>query len=377
MTSPTQTKILYLITKSNWGGAQRYVYDLATRLPVAFTPVVAVGGAGVLADKLRAANIPTHTLPNLSNSLSPVKAIKNLLTIKQICQQEQPAVLHVNSSVAGGIGALAGRLAGVPMIIFTAHGWAFNEDRSYLVRKLLKCFHWITVLLAHQTIAVSATTKSQMNWPFAQQKIQVIHNGRTLNCHSSEAATKALINTLPHLANTGASLHSVTIGELHPIKRHDVVIKAIAKARSNGVLIHHTIIGEGSERAALEALVIQLQMTEYIHFAGAIDEAAQYLKAFDVFILASDSEAFGLVVLEARLAGLPVIATKVGGISEIIIHNENGCLVNPGDVDSIARTLTELQTDRTLFDRLSIPQGEAEKFSFEHMLQATTALYRH
>lgn len=129
MSDIQREKILFLITKSNWGGAQRYVYDLAVTLDKEqFEPIVVLGGDGVLKNMLEHAHIRTISIKTLQRDVSIKKEFAFANELRKIIKEEKPSVLHVNSSKAGGVGALIGRLTGVPRIIFTAHGWAFNEQ---------------------------------------------------------------------------------------------------------------------------------------------------------------------------------------------------------------------------------------------------------
>ncbi|MEK7209245.1 MAG: glycosyltransferase, partial [Patescibacteria group bacterium] len=160
-------KIIFVVTKGNWGGVQRYVYDLATALPSSrWTPVVALGQGSVLAEKLAAAGIAYRPLPTLGRDVKISADAAAGRALYRLFKIEQPDIIHLNSSKAGLIGALAGRLAKVPKIIFTAHGWAFNEDRGQLARWGIKILHWLTIIASHQTIVVSEATKRQMaRWP--------------------------------------------------------------------------------------------------------------------------------------------------------------------------------------------------------------------
>jgi hypothetical protein len=174
-------KILFLITKSNWGGAQRYVFDLATTLDQdIYEPVVALGGNGELLDKLSVAGIRTISLATLQRDISFTKELSFAKELWRTVRIEKPDVFHVNSSKAGGLGCFIGRVAGINRVIFTAHGWAFNEDRPLWQKFIIKKLHWWTVVLSHHTIAVSSAVAAQMNWPFVQRKMTVIHPGRTI-----------------------------------------------------------------------------------------------------------------------------------------------------------------------------------------------------
>ena len=130
MNHTNRKKVLFLITKSNWGGAQRYVYDLVTTLDKSqFDVVVALGGNGILVEMLNHAGIRTIIIQSLARNISIKNELSFARELWNILRIEKPDVFHVNSSKAGGVGTFLGRLSRVPRIIFTAHGWAFNEDR--------------------------------------------------------------------------------------------------------------------------------------------------------------------------------------------------------------------------------------------------------
>ncbi|PIR85987.1 hypothetical protein COU14_01430, partial [Candidatus Kaiserbacteria bacterium CG10_big_fil_rev_8_21_14_0_10_44_10] len=259
-------KILFLITKSNFGGAQRYVHDLAVGLPKSeFEVKVASGGTGTLIDKLKDANIDVITIDSLQRDISLGKEWMAFWETVDIIRREQPDVLHINSSKAGVLGSLAGRLLGVPNIIFTSHGWAFNEDRPIWQKFILKKMHWFTVLLSHHTIAVSQELKRQMNWPFVNKKITVIHNGREIkNLLSREESRDNLIEKEPRLTPYKDDFWSLTIGELHPVKRHDAVIEVMKELVDKEPNTRHLIIGSGEEEQELKVLIAKENLSEHI-----------------------------------------------------------------------------------------------------------------
>ena len=156
-------KILYLITKSNWGGAQKYVYDLAINLPKENYEVVgATGGTGepgattgILVNKLKAQNIRTVFLSTFTRNIFFTNELFSFWAVFKLIKKERPDILHLNSSKAGGIGAFCGRILRVPKIIYTAHGWPFNENRSYLSKKIIYILSWLTCALSHHVITIS------------------------------------------------------------------------------------------------------------------------------------------------------------------------------------------------------------------------------
>ncbi len=372
-------KVLFLITKSNFGGAQRYVYDLATGLPTEeFEVAVAFGQSGSLGTKLHENGVRTITLPSLQRDISLAKEIRSFFELSKILNQEKPDILHINSSKAGALGALVGRLAGVPKIIFTAHGWAFNENRPWWQRLILKKIHWLTVLLSHQTIAVSKEVKRQMSWPFVKNKMIVVYNGRSIaNQRSREDSRATLTQIEPRLLPYSNDFWSTTIAELHPIKRHDAVIEAMGEVVKKFPNTRHLIIGGGQEEEKLRQQIIDLDLTENIFLLGAISEAAEFLKAADLFILASRSEAMPYAIIEATIAGLPIIATDVGGIPEVIENEKSGLLVEPLNNTALINAILEVRDNDELRRKLSEGAlGRSSEFSFHKTLEKTIAIYR-
>lgn len=345
----TKKKILFLITKSNWGGAQRYVYDLATTLDLSkFEPVVAMGGNGILTEMLHNADIRTIVLEEMQNKLSFTQARKAAAELRKVLQTERPDVLHLNSSTAGLIGVLAGHSTRVPNIIFTAHGWAFNEDRAFSQRLMLKALHYFTVLLSDRTIAVSRAIVAQMNWPLARRKMKVINPGRTIGVtYERDEARSKLIGFYPELAAYHDDIWIVCLAELHPIKRHLVLLDAFRSLPQSPTPLKLILIGEGSERARIETYIATHHLTGQVILTGNITEAARFLKAFDLFVLASKSESYGYVLHEAGLAGVAVVATNVGGIPDIVIHGKTGLLVTPDNAVALTNAITTLLQNPT------------------------------
>ncbi len=378
MSAFSRTKILYLITKSNWGGAQRYVFDIASHLdPEKFEVVVVTGGAGRLIDELTQKGIRVRVTQNLQRDISLFKELLSLRELYTIIAEERPDILHINSSKAGILGACIGRICRVPRILFTAHGWAFNEERPLWQKLCITILHWVTVLLSHTTIAVSHTIKHQMSLPFVKHKMVVIHNGRTLSdVFSRETARAYITQCIPEIAKYHNDFWSVTIGELHPVKQHDVTIRAFAEIVQSHPEARHIFIGTGSEEAHLKELVQKLSLQKNVFFAGHIHEASQYLSAFDLFILASRSEAFAYVLIEASAAGLPIIASDVGGIPEIIEHTVNGMLFPSGNHTLLAKHTISLIENTNLRQTLGEhAKTHSLRFTFEKMFSGTLALY--
>ncbi len=380
MTLQPRKKVLYLITKSNWGGAQRYVYDLATNLnQEKFEPVVALGGDGILVEMLQNAGIRVIRIDSLGRDISIKKELAFARELRQILRNERPDIFHVNSSKAGGIGAFLGQLERIPRVIFTAHGWAFNEDRPWWQRLIIKFLHWVTVILSDRTIAVSNAIVKQMNWPGALRKMKIINPGRTIGVmYECNEAREKIIDFFPRLLPYQSDPWLVCVAELHPIKRHRILIEAMGELVKNYPALRLILIGEGELKNTIEKQITDSNLTENVFILGKITEAARFLKAFDMFVLASKSESYGYVLHEAGLAGLPVVATNVGGIPDIITNNQSGLLIPPDNVSdlyiAIKKLLNEPNTAQSLASNLL---DKMSTRTIEKMIRVTEDLYRH
>lgn len=377
-TGAHKTKVLFVITKSNFGGAQRYVYDLATDLPAdQYEVVVALGGDGELKTKLDFADVRVISIRHLERDISFSNELRASRHMAEIIRQEQPQVLHLNSSKAGAMGALIGRFLRVPRIIFTAHGWVFNEDRGVISRLLFKSIYWLTILLAHHTITVSDAVRAQMNWWGTGRRMTTVRLGRSLPEYMSRGEARATLCKLePALHPHQHDIWTISIGELHPVKQHTVAIEAVASLVSQHPTLRHIIIGSGELHDTLTADIHNRGLSEHVFLLGQVNEAAQHLKAADVFVLPSRSEALGYVVLEAAAAGVPTVASNVGGIPEILTDGVAGTLVPAGDSTALANSISNYLTH----PEQATAHGEAalarsRDFSVERMVAETEAVY--
>lgn len=374
-------KILFLITKSTLGGAQQYVYDLSVELlRNTYDVAVIAGGDGPLITMLKNKGIRVYPLKHLIRDISPLNELRTFLSLIRIIQKEKPDILHINSSKAGVIGSIAGRLCGVQKIIFTAHGWVFNEDRPSWQKKIFKLFHFLTVALSHKTICVSDGMRAQMQWPFIQKKMHTVHHGRSnVELQSKDNARNALVmrgQNGVRLLEYRTDFWVGTIAELHPIKRIDRAIDSVSLLIKDFPNLRYVIIHDGQLRAKLEQQVRDLKIEEHVFFMGTLENAAQLLPAFDAFILPSKSEAFGYVLIEAGQAHLPVVTTNVGGIPDIITDDVNGLLVPPDDTPALTDALHRLLSDTILRARLADAHHEKSiLFTVEKMVQETIEIY--
>ncbi|HRH22834.1 MAG TPA: glycosyltransferase family 4 protein [Candidatus Paceibacterota bacterium] len=372
MENKTKKKLLFVITKSNWGGAQKYVFDLATHLSNDYDIRVVLGGNSVLKEKLEQSQIKTITIAELGRDINVFKDFIVLYKLIRLTQKERPDIIHVNSSKTGGLGALAGRLCGIQKTIFTSHGWPFNEDRSFLQKKALFFFSWLTSLFSHTTITVS--NKDYLlgqAMPWVKNKMTLVYNGIALPHYKNrEEARKEL--SLPSDAFVVG-----TIAELHKNKGYEYLLRGFATFAKNHPEALLVSIGGGEEKEQLEKRVQEYSLEKQVRFLGFVKDASRLLSALDIFTLTSVKEGLPYVLIEAGYAGLPTIATSVGGIPEIITHEKEGLIVPPKNTEAIATALEYYYSHREIarVHGNTLKEKVMRQFSQEHMVAETKKVY--
>lgn len=375
-------KILYVITKSNWGGAQRNVFDLATAMRDRGHDVwVALGGNGLLKEKLEAAGIYTFTIDGMGRDISIGKDFSCLKQIMAVIKDKKPDILHLHSPKAAGLGAVAGRLLGVKKIIVTVHGWSFNEDRPVYEKALIAVFSWLTMTLAHTTIVLSERENTQgSRFPWTKAKLKLIPLGiKAPTFYSIEGSKTAIAKAISMDAVEFSKKTVVgTVTELHKNKGLSGLIDAfvnVAAEKPSAILV---IIGDGEEHESLATKIKQKNLEGRVFLAGYIDGASEYLKSFNIFVLSSIKEGLPYAILEAGCAGLPAVATTVGGVPEIVDDMKSGILVQPRNSRELGHAISFMidhPEDRKKYGS-ALKEKIATKYSLDKMLWLTESLYQ-
>jgi glycosyltransferase involved in cell wall biosynthesis len=373
-TTPLRKRIIFVITKANWGGAQKNVYDLAVAARDAnYEVLVACGTEGELIERLKSAGISIQMVPGLGRDISLSGDPKAFLFLCELFHTFKPDIVHAHSSKAGLLATLAARITGVQQIIFTAHGWAFNESRSWWQKIIFAFFHLITVWCTDLVICVSKAVRHDISWvPFVKNKLTVVYNGiQEIKLIPKNSAREQLAPLVTEKTWIG------TLAELHHTKGLDIALRAFVSISKEFPDTKLIFIGEGQAREKLIVLAKELGIYERVYFCGHVSNASSLLLALDIFLFPSRSEALGYAALEAGRAGLPVIASCVGGIPEIIEDDVSGILVSAEDIkgfeESLRKLLTNSQLRATLGNNLA--QKVHAEFSQEQMIQKTLLLY--
>ncbi len=383
--SENPKKILYFVTLSEWGGAQEYVFDLATSLKdnPDYTPMVAVGGKkdGELIHRLLKTGIKIYYLRHLKREINFYNDWNAFVSTFKLCRQVRPDVVHLNSSKIGTLGAVAARLAGVKKIVYTVHGLVLNEPLP--IHK--KTFYWLAEKISSwfksRIICVSEyDQKSLIKFGIcALSKTEIIHNGIDVNeIHflPREEARKKLFE-LAKGRERESDIVVGTIANLYPTKGLPYLVEAAREATAINNQLKFIIIGEGPDRKKIEGMIKNYHLENDVFLVGNISDAKRLLRGFDIFVMPSIKEGLSYTMIEASAAGLPIIATKVGGSPEIVDNRKNGLLVKAKDFSALANAIVGLANDERLQKILGEEAGKtAGKFSLSKMIDLTTSLYK-
>jgi len=371
--------ILYVITKLEVGGAQKQLLSLAQGLDKQrFNPYIFTAYDGLLVDAAK--EIPGLKLIRcrfLERPIRPIKDILALFFIYCFIKDNNIDIVHTHSSKAGILGRLAAKAAGVKNIIHTVHGWSFHDYQGGIAHYFYLFLEKLCASFSRIIIVVSQCDKrlALQKAVGRQDKYKLIRYGINYEEFKNSRETSQARKEF------GLSETDLIIGMtacFKPQKSPLDFIKlagAIKKDFSNAKFI---LIGDGILRKKVCALINKLNLGEEIILTGWRNDIASILSCLDVFVLTSLWEGMPIAVLEAMAAGLPVVATDTGGISEVVLRGKTGYLVKPRDIEALQERLKELLMQpylRKEFAKLAISTLGSNEYSLNNMLKNTTQLY--
>ncbi len=364
--SPKRPRLLYVVTLAEVGGAQSYVRDLLAATRGEFEVAVAAYGEGPVKTAAEKLGIEFVPLRHVRRPLSPLHDLLGLLELFRLFRRLRPEIVHLNSSKAGVLGRVAAWLARVPVCIFTAHGWAFKATKGRSARLYL----WADRAVRPMTTMVVCVSELELRAGLAArvclaERATVIRNGVEVDPYE------------PRAPGEGAA-QIVSVGRLAEPKDFATLVAALALVPTGSARLR--VLGDGPLRDALEAQIGEgsALAVDAVELVGEVADVRPYLRAADLFVLSSRSEAMPLSVLEAMAAGLPVVASDVGGLSEVVVEGESGYLVPAADPAELAARLAQLVAEPELRERLG-RAGHARaqaSFSLPRWREEHLALYR-
>ena len=322
-------KVCYVITLPDLGGAQSHVYEIMAGMKqYGYEAVLLVGKRGWLTEKADELGIRTYVIENMVREISLMKDLRAIYEIRNILLQERPSLVHCHSSKAGIVGRIAARLCNIPSV-FTAHGWAFTDGvqpgKRFLYRNIENLVGYIT----DKIICVSEydLDLGRNYLPDHADKMTAIHN--------------CIPDVAPNLvrdwekAEKHDSLKCIVVARFTPPKKNIEILHIVRDLLNAGKNIKVTFVGDGSDFNKATRVADELQLGESVVFLGARTDVAELLPNFDVFLLLSNWEGFPISIIEAMRAGLPVVASDVGGVEEAVQNGVNGYLVDVNDKNAV------------------------------------------
>jgi glycosyltransferase involved in cell wall biosynthesis len=379
-------KVLRVIARVNMGGPALHVAYLTAGLRDRGYDTTLVAGSlargedsmEFVADEL---GVEVVRLPGLRRDISPVRDVLAVWRLAQVIRRERPVILHTHTAKAGAVGRLAALLAGgsrPPIVVHTFHGHVlrgyFGPLRSFGFRLLERWLARVTTAL----IAVSPEVRDDLvelgvapRGQFTVVRLGIELEQRVDDLNGRDE-TRRVLGIGPDRFTVG------WIGRMTGVKRTGDVLLAFKQLRDRGVDATLCLVGDGPERDHVERRAHELGIMRNTLFLGYQEEVAPFYAAFDAMILPSGNEGTPVSAIEALAAGRPVVATRVGGVPDVVRDGEDGFLVERGDVDELAGALARLAGDPALRRRMGAAGRERvlARYGVDRLVDDVDRLYR-
>jgi len=378
------TKILHVHTRAVVGGSGKNTLCTIEKLPKEkFCGHFACGIKDAQKDFLEdvaARDIVFHPIPHLVNQINPLEDFLALLEMARLIRREHYTIVHTHNSKAGILGRLAAKICGVPIVIHTIHSCEFHyEGTGLLARRLFIFLEALAARLTTHFIAISRHLKNEfIKYRVApEERISVIYSGIEIEKFKSPIH---FVDTAKKRGQLGLKEDDFVVGviaRLEKGKGHETLMEAAKIILQEHSLVKFLIVGDGTLRAPLEALAKCLGIDRHLVFTGFRYDVAEILKAVDLVCVPSFYEGMGRIVLEAQASGKAVVATRAGGIPEIVEEGKTAILIEPKNPYALAQAVLKLAKDSCLREEI----GKAgsvfvdTRFSEKKMADDICALY--
>src|SRR5215213_5610332 len=340
-------RVMRIISRMNIGGPATHVVLLNAGLDRRGYDCLLVTGSegageGSLRDLAVSSNLRLAMIPELGREIAPWSDLVTLVKLYRLMRRERPHVVHTHTAKAGFVGRIAARLARVPVVLHTFHGHVFHGYFSPVKTRLFLLIERLGARLSTRIITISPRLREEIAQfgVTGREPIEVIPLGFELEVFAAQGRASGGFRRSLGLP-PGAKLIGA-VGRLVPIKNIPLLLEAAALARKEDPDIRVVLVGDGALREELEARAEALGLGQAVTFAGWRRDLASVYAELDAVVISSHNEGTPASLIEAMASGRPVIATRVGGVPDLIVDGETGRLVPPGDVEALAAALLEL-----------------------------------
>jgi glycosyltransferase involved in cell wall biosynthesis len=369
--------ICHVITKLELGGAQEVALQVVSGLDRRlFRAVLMAGPGGLLLDEAQMLpGVEVRIIPSLVREIRPLKDLRALVDLTRAFRQLRPAIVHTHSSKAGIIGRLAAWMAGVPAIVHTIHGYGITPRQAPWTRNILIAVERLVGRITTFWIAVSNADLNQgLRWRlFTKDTVLLTRPG--IDPKPFAGTTKSAVRDRLRL-ELGAGSSSPLVGTvscLKPQKAPEDFVKVAALIAQEFPEARFVLAGDGELRGRVEHLVREKALCDRFRLLGWRRDVPLLMSALDVFVLTSHWEGLPCVLLEARAAAIPVVATNVGGAREAIEEGVHGWLCPAGDIDGMARQVCRILREK---DRKTQSAGRPDPLPEEFTIGETVRRYQ-
>ncbi|MBU3933979.1 MAG: glycosyltransferase family 4 protein [Candidatus Omnitrophica bacterium] len=372
--------VLHIVTKLELGGAQKnalYIVSLLNKDRYSLS--LASSNEGILVpDALNIPQINATFLPTLKRAIDPLKDFITLISLTRLIKNKKFDIVHTHSSKAGILGRWAAKLAGVPVVLHSVHGWGFHHRQNPLTRRLFIYLERITAKITNRLIAVSQSDiKRGLNARIGtEDKYALVRYGIPL-----QEFTDCQVDIKKKKEELGLKTDSKVVGMVacfKPQKAPEDFLRAAVLVKKDFPEAKFLLVGDGALRRKLEGLRKRFVLEKEVIFTGWRRDIPQILSILDVFVLTSLWEGSPIVLLEAMACALPVVATSTGGAQETIHNGSSGFIVNFGDIEAMAQRIVSLLRNTNLARKMG-QEGRNlldPSFEVEHMVKQVDRLYQ-
>jgi glycosyltransferase involved in cell wall biosynthesis len=340
---------------------------------------LACAPGGRLIDLVRENQMEVKTFKNLVQPLHPVKDILAVADLIYFLRKKRYHIVHTHNSKAGFVGRLAAKITGIPVVIHTVHGFAFHDQEPVWRQSLFRNLEKFASHMCDKMIFIS---QPLVDWALREKiilrrdKIAKVYSGIDLErfCPATEEE-KNSVRKKWNIRHDDAVIGIVS--KLWEGKGHEILIRAFQEVKKDIKRARLVIVGEGPLDNMLQDLVDRLGLSDSILFTGFQMDVASIISTFDVAVLPSYFEGMGRVILEAMAMEKPVVASRVGGIPDLVKDNVNGLLITPGDIKGLSNALKKLLNDKGLANIMGRDgrKGITDKFSADAMVRSISNIY--